>query len=54
MKEECGIFAINYYNSTPKITHNTIQGLQKLQHRGQDSAGIAYVDANKIIEYKNA
>jgi len=53
MKEECGIFAINYYNNNPEITSNTIHGLLKLQHRGQDSAGIAYVDSNKIIEYKN-
>ena len=41
MREECGIFAINYYRDSFEITSNTIYGLNKLQHRGQDSAGIA-------------
>ncbi len=52
MREECGIFAINYYKDSFEITSTTISGLNKLQHRGQDSAGIAYIDNKNIIEYK--
>lgn len=53
MKEECGVFAINYYKNNVNIIEHTVMGLQKLQHRGQDSAGISYLDKNKIQTYKN-
>ena len=43
MKEECGVFAINYYNDNVNIIEHTIKGLDKLQHRGQDSAGVSYM-----------
>ena len=53
MKEECGVFAINYYNDNVNIIEHTIKGLEKLQHRGQDSAGVSYIDRNKIQTFKN-
>ena len=53
MKEECGVFAINYYKNDVNIIEHTIKGLEKLQHRGQDSAGISYLDNNKIQTFKN-
>lgn len=53
MKEECGVFAINYYNDNVNIIEHTIKGLEKLQHRGQDSAGVSYIDSNKIQTFKN-
>ena len=53
MKEECGVFAINYYKNNVNIIKHTIKGLEKLQHRGQDSAGISYIDNNTIQTFKS-
>lgn len=50
-KEECGVFGIF---STSKIdaAHLTYYGLYALQHRGQESAGIAVCNDGKIDVYK--
>ncbi len=51
--EECGIFGI--YSSKPQnLAQEIYYGLFALQHRGQESAGIAVAyDKNKIAYYKN-
>ena len=45
LHEECGVFAI-YGN--PEASNLTYLGLYALQHRGQESAGIASSDGRKI------
>ena len=50
MKEYCGIFGI--YNN-PNAVYYTYLGLYALQHRGQESAGIAATDGNKIGYYRD-
>ena len=47
-KEECGIFGI--YGS-PHAANYTYLGLYSLQHRGQESAGIASSDGEHIYRY---
>ena len=51
MKEECGVFAI-YTGSNSEIdpAESTFYGLFALQHRGQESAGIA-VSKDGVIDY---
>ena len=48
MKEFCGIFGI--YNN-PNAAYYTYLGLYALQHRGQESAGIAVTNGNRITYY---
>ncbi|KAF2956301.1 amidophosphoribosyltransferase [Marinitoga sp. 38H-ov] len=51
LMEECGVFGVvlkNNENSIPFV----IEGLIALQHRGQESAGIAYVSNNEIKVHK--
>jgi amidophosphoribosyltransferase len=45
LHEECGVFAIYDY---PEASNLTYLGLYALQHRGQESAGIASSDGRKI------
>jgi len=54
MHEECGIFGI-YSNkgSQVDVAKMTYFGLYALQHRGQESAGIAVSDGKKILIYKD-
>ncbi len=47
-REECGIFGI--YNH-PRASNLTYLGLYALQHRGQESTGIASSDTNRIYRY---
>ena len=47
-REECGIFGI--YNH-PKAANLTYLGLYNLQHRGQESSGIASSDGEHIYRY---
>ena len=44
-KEECGIFGIFGH---PEAANMTYLGLYALQHRGQESAGIASADGTQI------
>lgn len=50
--EECGIFGI-YSNEKRHIAHSVFFGLYALQHRGQESAGIAVAYDDKIDFYRD-
>ncbi len=49
-KEECGIFGIFGHEDAAKLSYF---GLYALQHRGQESAGIAVSDGRRIIAHKS-
>jgi len=49
-REECGIFGIYGHPEAAKLTYF---GLYALQHRGQESAGIAVSDGRRVREYKH-
>ncbi len=49
-KEECGIFGIFGHEDAAKLTYF---GLYALQHRGQESAGIAVSDGARITTHKS-
>lgn len=52
--EECGIFGILTPNRKEAVAREVYYGLFALQHRGQESAGIAVnVEGNKVAYYKN-
>ena len=51
MHEECGVFGI-YSEDTHDVASTVYYGLYALQHRGQESCGIAVAYANKIEYYK--
>ncbi len=48
-REECGVFAVV---SHPEAARLTYLGLYALQHRGQESAGIASADGRKLHAHK--
>jgi len=49
-REECGVFGI--YAPGHDVSRLTYYGLYALQHRGQESAGIAVANGNKLQLYK--
>lgn len=49
-REACGLFGIYGHPESAKLTYF---GLYALQHRGQESAGIAVVQDDNIITHKN-
>lgn len=49
--EECGVFGV-YSQENRAVAHTVYYGLYALQHRGQESAGIAVAYADKIIYHK--
>ncbi|AGK96939.1 amidophosphoribosyltransferase [Clostridium pasteurianum] len=51
LKEECGVFGI-FSNRNIDVSHLTYYGLYALQHRGQESAGIAVCNNGKIDVHK--
>ncbi|KGK87034.1 MULTISPECIES: amidophosphoribosyltransferase [unclassified Clostridium] len=51
-KEECGVFGI-FANEDLDVSSITYYGLYALQHRGQESAGIAVSNGNQIHCYKD-
>ncbi|MDD4170089.1 MAG: amidophosphoribosyltransferase [Desulfotomaculaceae bacterium] len=51
LREECGVFGI--YGPGLDVARLTYYGLYALQHRGQESAGIAVSDGKKIQLQKN-
>ena len=50
MTEECGVFGL--YAPGADVARLTYYGLYALQHRGQESAGIAVADGQKMVGYK--
>lgn len=52
LKEECGVFGIFSKNNID-VSHITYYGLYALQHRGQESAGIAVNNNGKLDVYKD-
>lgn len=50
-KDECGVFGV-YTNSEMDVASMTYYGLYALQHRGQESAGIAVSNGEKINIHK--
>jgi amidophosphoribosyltransferase len=52
LKEECGVFGI-YNNDHHDVARLTYYGLYALQHRGQESAGIAVNDNGTILYHKD-
>ena len=50
-REACGVFGI--YSTDEDVARTTYFGLYALQHRGQESAGIAVSDGEEIRFYKN-
>lgn len=51
MHEECGVFGV-YSQENRDVAHTVYYGLYALQHRGQESSGIAVSFADKISYYK--
>ncbi len=51
MQEECGVFGV-YSQENRNVAHTVYYGLYALQHRGQESGGIAVAYADKISYYK--
>lgn len=49
LKEDCGIFGVWNHPDAARLTY---LGLYSLQHRGQESAGIAVSDGIKLYSYK--
>lgn len=52
LKEECGVIGL-YTNDPERISYMACYGLIALQHRGQESAGIAVKNENGIKYYKD-
>ncbi|MGB9886178.1 MAG: amidophosphoribosyltransferase [Moorellales bacterium] len=50
-REECGLFGI--YAPGQEVARLTFYGLFALQHRGQESAGLAVADGREVHLYKN-
>ena len=51
LKEQCGVFGI--YAPGKNVAEFIFYGLQALQHRGQESAGIAVSDGEDILVFKD-
>ncbi len=50
--EKCGIFAVCGYHGPLSAAYITYMGLLSLQHRGQESAGMAYLEEGNISALK--
>lgn len=53
LKEECGVFGVYNIDGSTDAAHITYYGLYALQHRGQESCGIAVNDNGTIIYHKD-
>ncbi|GAB4116467.1 MAG: amidophosphoribosyltransferase [Candidatus Caldatribacteriota bacterium] len=53
MKEECGVFGIFHQDVKMNVAQFCYLGLFALQHRGQESAGIAISNEQKILIYRD-
>ena len=47
--DQCGVFGVF---GSPEASHLTYLGLHALQHRGQESAGIAVVDNGRLVMHR--
>ena len=52
MQEECGVFGIYMNDDAYDPAEAAYLGLYALQHRGQESAGIAVAKEGEILQYK--
>ena len=52
LNEECGVFGI-FARDDLDVSEMTYFGLYSLQHRGQESTGIAIADGTTIKHYKD-
>lgn len=52
-KEECGVFGIYGSDNSIDVARLTYYGLYALQHRGQESTGIAVNDSEVILYHKD-
>ena len=50
-REACGVFGVMAPGSS--VAHQTYLGLYALQHRGQESAGIAVSDGSNVTVVKD-
>ncbi len=50
-QDECGVFGV--YAPGEEVAKLTYYGLYALQHRGQESAGMAISDGSRIVVYKD-
>ena len=50
-REACGVFGV--YSPGNQVAHMTFDGLYALQHRGQESAGMAVSDAGGVVVVKD-
>lgn len=53
MREECGVFGVYCQSNETEPTETAYYGLLALQHRGQESAGIAAAKDGKISYHKD-
>ena len=53
MEEACGVFGIYAKDGDIRAAEAAYYGLFALQHRGQESAGIAVADGRTIRQYRN-
>ena len=53
LHEECGVFGIYSYDKEITVAPCVYHGLVALQHRGQESCGIAVSDMGKFSFYKD-
>ena len=51
MKEACGVFGV--YAPGTRVANLTFDGLFALQHRGQESAGMAVADGDTVTVVKD-
>ena len=52
-QEKCGVFAVHNYTGPDNAAVVTYHGLLALQHRGQESAGMAFCDQKGMQVIKN-
>ncbi len=53
IKEKCGIYGIFMKTSSVRCIYQVIDGLELLQHRGQESCGVCYGAENNLVLHKS-